>query len=150
MSPAKVHNNVDWVAGFFSYLTLQNDRRKKEILWNVDKVGQHKQRISRKSSFLLMNWFNSCQLRCRKLSAILHAAWGSLEGRKMLSLFNELWETVPRPSGKASFLWKRALWSSEQKGLEFHIVKDFFWTNSSILTPLTLGGGSVWSRELEL
>lgn len=34
-------------------------------------------------------------------------------------------EIVPRPTGKALFLYKKALWSSEQKGLEFYIVKVF-------------------------
>ena len=57
-------------------------------------------------------------------------------------------EIVPRPSGKALFLYKRALWSSEQKGLKFYIVKVFY---------ITLGFDSVdlwrWedmSTELEL
>ena len=46
----------------------------------------------------------------------------------------------PRPTGKALFLYKRALWSSEQKGLEFYIVKVFY---------VTLGFDSVdlWRRE---
>ena len=49
-------------------------------------------------------------------------------------------EIVPRPTGKALFLYKRALWSSEQKGLEFYIVKVF---------SVTLGFDSVdlWKRE---
>lgn len=91
-----------------------------------------------------MNWFNSDQLRCRKLSAIFHAAWGSLEERKMLLLFNELWEIVPRPSGKALFLWEREKKKNsvliKAKGLEFCIVKGLYWTDYWILTLSTLGG----------
>ena len=56
--------------------------------------------------------------------------------QKILSIFF----FFPRPTGKALFLYKRALWSSEQKGLEFYIVKVFY---------VTLGFDSVdlWKRE---
>lgn len=40
---------------------------RRDILCNVA-AGYHVKRIWRKSRFLLVNWFNCCQLRCRKLS----------------------------------------------------------------------------------
>lgn len=59
------------------------------------------------------------------LRATLHAAIPRLlEGRKCFHLSGAV-EIVPRPTGKALFLYKKALWSSEQKGLEFYIVKVF-------------------------
>lgn len=97
-----------------------------------------------------MNWFNSCQLRCKKIKCHIpyymqpEAPWREEE---LLLLFSELWEIAPRSLGKLYFCEKSSV-VVRAEGL--YSVKGFCWTNRCILTPLTLGSGRIWSTELEL